>query len=89
MVDTPSTPNILSLSHLDLHWEGDMVAWLWDVRGWLHVTWDLILLLKSPLTCLRRHRLHLLPVDKVLILVTLHLILNGSLQVPNAFERQL
>lgn len=33
--------------------------------------------------------LHLLPVDKVLILITLHLILNGGLQVPNALECQL
>lgn len=33
--------------------------------------------------------LHLLPVDKVLILIALHLILNGGLQVPNALECQL
>lgn len=61
------------------------------VVGWqgLHVAWSLILLLQRPQPCLKCHRLCLLPVDKVLVLVALHLILNGGLQVPNAFEGQL
>lgn len=53
------------------------------------ITWGPIPLFKWPLPHRKCRRLHLLPVDKVLILIALHLILNGGLQVPNALECQL
>lgn len=53
------------------------------------VTWGPIPLFKWPLHHWKCRTPHLLPVDKVLILIALHLILNGGLQVPNALECQL
>lgn len=44
---------------------------------------------RGPLCYLQQPERPLLPVDKVLILIALHLILNGGLQVPDALEGQL
>lgn len=78
MVDTPLTANIFSLSHLGVALGSCYGSLVVECQG-LHVTWGLILGLERPQPCLRCHRLRLLPVDKVLILVALHLILNGCL----------
>lgn len=43
---------------------------------------------RGPPCCLKLPQRPLLPVDEVLILIALHLILNGGLQVPDALECQ-